>query len=149
IAPQTLSERLILHGFLLPRPATTRHPQRFLLPPEVRRWLPCPLALDDYGPAPAPAQPLALRVATSILLACAERPLPLRMDGLLRIESLRRLVPRLAPLDEAQVATLCRFVTPLLIDLNLLAPYGADAALAPNGARFLALPAEQQLARLR
>ncbi len=71
------------------------------------------------------------------------------MDGLLRIESLRRLLPRLTPLDEAEVAALCRFVTPLLIDMGLLAPHGADAALAPNGARFLAQDAEQQLTRLR
>src|SRR5258705_245631 len=117
--------------------------------PEVRRCLPCPLALQDFGAAPPPAQPLALHVATTILLACAEKALPLRLDGLLRVESQRRLAPRLAPLDEAELTALCRFVVPLLIDLGLLAPHGADAALAPNGARFLALPPQEQLSRLR
>ena len=29
IAPQSISETLLLHGFLLPRPATNRHPARF------------------------------------------------------------------------------------------------------------------------
>jgi hypothetical protein len=149
INPQSLSERLILHGFLLPRPATNRHPARFLLPPEVRQWLPRPLALDDFGAAPPSTPAPALRVATTILLACAERPLPLCQDGLLRLESLRRLAAHLAPFDDTEVAALCRFVLPLLIDLGLLAPHGASAALAPQGARFLARPPYEQLARLR
>ena len=38
---------------------------------------------------------------------------------------------------------------PLLIDLGLLAPHGSAAAMAPQGARFLALPAQTQLNRLR
>src|SRR5258706_2229130 len=110
ITPQSLSERLILHGFLLPRPATNHHPACFLLPPEVRRWLPRPLALDDHGEAPpAPPAP-ALRAATAILLAAAEKGLPLRMDGQLRLDSQRCLIARLAPLDEPEITALCGFV---------------------------------------
>ena len=77
IKPRSLSEQLILHGFLLPRPASKHHPARFLLPPEVRHWLPRPLALPDYGSAPPPAPAPALRAATAILLACTvSRPIP-------------------------------------------------------------------------
>ena len=149
IAPQSISETLLLHGFLLPRPATNRHPARFTVPLEVRRWLPRPLALPDHGVAPPPPLPPALRAATTILLSCAERPLPLRQDGQLGLESLRRLSPRLALLSTEELTALCRFVQPLLIDLGLLAPHGTAAALAPAGARFLALAPQTQLARLR
>jgi hypothetical protein len=34
--PQRLSERLVLLGWLLPRPPTPRHPTCFLLAPELR-----------------------------------------------------------------------------------------------------------------
>jgi hypothetical protein len=43
--PQSLSEQLILLGWVLPRPATPCHPMRYVLPPELRRWLPQPLTL--------------------------------------------------------------------------------------------------------
>ncbi|HWQ14425.1 MAG TPA: WYL domain-containing protein [Roseiflexaceae bacterium] len=147
--PHTLSEHLILLGWLLPRPATPRHPARFLLPPELRTWLPAPLDVQDDGPAPPAPPPPALRAAAALLLACAERPLPLRADGTLRVTSLRRLAPRLAPLDTASSSALCRFLMPLLADLGLLAPHQDTAALAPAGHAFLALPPSAQLERLR
>jgi hypothetical protein len=145
---QSLSERLVLLGLLLPRPATHRHPTRFLLPPEVRAALPRPLALPDHGPAPESALPLALRAARSALLAVAERPLPVRADGSPRKESLRLLAARLAQPEEG-AAVLCRWLWPLLIDLGLLAPHGACAALAPAGQRFLARSAREQQDLLR
>lgn len=147
-APQSLSEQLVLLGLVLPRPASHRHPARFLLPPEVRAWLPRPLALPDHGPAPAPAPPLALRAARLILLAVAEHPLPLRADGTPRVESLRLLAARLA-VPEPEAAALCRWLWPLLTGLDLLAPHGAAAALAPAGQRFLARPGCEQLDLLR
>jgi|GEM_PF-692142 len=139
-APQSLSEQLVLLGFLLPRPATPRHPTRFLLPPELRAALPRPLALPDLGTAPPPPPPPIVRAAVTILLVCAEQPLPLCTDGSFVIAGLRRLLPRLTPLEAPDATALCQFVLPLLIDLGLLAPHGRAAALAPSGARFLALP---------
>src|SRR6266508_2834120 len=147
--PRSLAERLILLGWLLPRPATSRHPPRFLLPPELRAWLPQPLRLADHGAAPPPPLPPALHAASVILLAAAARPLPLCRDGTLPLASRRALAARLAPLPEAAATALCGFVLPLLIDLGLLAPHGTAAALAPAGARFLALAPAQQLALLR
>lgn len=43
LTPRSISEQLMLLGWLLPRPAAPRHPPRFLVPPELRRWLPEPL----------------------------------------------------------------------------------------------------------
>jgi hypothetical protein len=147
--PRTTAERLLLLGWLLSRPATPRHPMRYLLPPELRRWLPRPPRFADLGAAPPAPTPPAVRAATTILLACAEQPLPLRQDGTLRIASLRSLAERLAPLGERDAADLCRFVLPLLIEMGLLAPHGSAAMLAPAGGRFLALAPEQQALRLR
>src|SRR5262245_33447205 len=59
--PRTLAERLLLLGWLLPRPATSRHPARYLLPPELRRWLPRPLHFIDLGVAPPAPLPAAAR----------------------------------------------------------------------------------------
>ncbi len=147
-APRSLSEQLVLLGLLLPCPTSHRHPARFLLPPEVRAWLPRPLSLPDHGPAPAPTLPLALRAARRVLLTLAERPLPLRADGTPRVASLRLLAARLA-LPELDGTALCRWLWPLLTDQGLLAPHGATAALAPAGQRFLARPGHEQLALLR
>lgn len=147
--PQTLTERLVLLGWLLPRPETPRHPLRFLLPPELRRWLPRPLQLADAGPAPAAPPAPALRGVSTLLLAAAEQPLPLRRDGTLRAAALRQLQPRLAPLPPQDATALCQFLIPLLSDLGLLAAHGSGAALAPAGQRFLALSATQQVDRLR
>ncbi len=146
--PQSLAERLLLLGWLLPRPATPYHPARFLLAPELRAWLPQPLGLEDLGAAPSAPLAPALRAAATILLACAERPLPLCRDGSLPVASLRLITERLAPVGAEEATALCRFVMPLLIDLGLLAPHGADTTLAPAGARFLAAPPNRQLARL-
>jgi hypothetical protein len=149
LKPQTVSEQLVLLGWLLPRPAAPYHPPRYLLPPELRAWLPQPLVLDEMGIAPpAPVAP-ALHAAAVVLLACAEQPLPLRRNGEPRAASLRLLTARLAPASQANAQALFRFVLPLLIDMGLLAPHGAAAVLAPAGARFLSKPAAWQLARLR
>lgn len=147
--PHSRSEQLLLLGFLLPRPATPRHPPRYLLPPELRAALPRPLALPAFGAAPLPPPAPALRAATTLLLACAERALPLRQDGTLRAASQRVLLARLAPLRAREAEALCRFVLPLLGDLGLLAPHGCAAALAPAGLRFLALPPTMQVDQLR
>jgi hypothetical protein len=147
--PQTITERLVLLGWLLPRPATPRHPTRFRLPPELRRWLPRPLQLSDAGPAPAAPPTPALRAATTILLAAAEHVLPLRRDGTLRAAALRQLQPRRAPLPPQEATALCQFLVPLLSDLGLVAPHGSAAVLAPAGQRFLTLSPAQQRADLR
>ncbi len=147
--PRTTSERLLLLGWLLPRPATAPHSPHYLLPPELRRWLPTPLHVADLGAAPAPPPPPAVRAAAILLLACAEQPLPLQRDGTPRIASLRALAPRFALPRDTAAHDLCRFVLPLLSDLGLLAPHGGAAVLAPAGQRFLRLSPAQQLARLR
>ncbi len=46
--PQTLAEQLLFNGWLLPRPVARNHPACYVVPPEVRAWLPVPLgALDE------------------------------------------------------------------------------------------------------
>jgi hypothetical protein len=147
--PRSIAECLVLHGWLLLRPPRPNNPARYLLPPELRRWLPHPLQLDQRGPAPRAPLPPALHAAHVILLACAEAPLPLRRNGQLRVSAVRLLAPRLAPLADAEVLALCRFLLPVLNNLGLLAPHGAAAVLAPAGARFLGLAPAEQLKRLR
>jgi hypothetical protein len=45
--PRSLAERLLLLGWLLPRPAAPFHPPRYLLAPELRVWLPVLFAQAD------------------------------------------------------------------------------------------------------
>jgi hypothetical protein len=135
--PQTLSEQLVLMGWLLPRPARPNCAPRYLLPPELRRWLPQPLRLTSLGAAPLPPLPAALRAAATLLVSCAEAPLACCADGRLRRASLRRLVPRLAPLPEAEAGALCQFMVPLLTELGLIAREHDGWTLAPAGQRFL------------
>jgi hypothetical protein len=150
-APRSISERLLLLGWLLPRPATQNHPLRYLLPPELRAWLPVPLTSrqpatgngqpDAHG---VPAYAPALRAATAMLVCAAATPLPLRRDGRLTAAALRELTPRLAPLPSDDVAALYDWLWPLLGDLGLLAPHGAAVVVAPAARRFLATsPAER------
>ena len=164
-APRSLSERLLLLGWLLPRPATRNHPTRYLLPPELRAWLPVPLPTGDRaltttdaserpaadGPcadAQRPRDTPALRAATAILVAAAAAPLPLRGDGRPTAAALRTLRPRLAPLPAADADALCAWLLPLLGDLGLLAPHGAAATPGPGAPRFLAAPPAERLRTL-
>jgi hypothetical protein len=146
-SPQSIAERLLLLGWLLPRPAAPRHPPRYLLPPELRSRLPQPLepiVVLDMG-----APPPIVRAATTLLLCCAEHPQPLRDNGSLRTSAMRALARRLAPLPEADAAQLLAFTLPLLLADRLLTRHAAAAALAPAGRRFLALAPTEQRERLR
>ncbi len=146
--PQSVSERLVLLGWLLPRPATPRHPAHYLVPPEVRRWMPQPLCLPS-GRNVATAAPVpVLRVTTTILLACAEQPLPMCADGSLRAVTLRHVLPRLAPITLDELGPLVRWLLPLLRDQGLVAQHGTGCVLMPAGQRFLAQSLSEQRARL-
>jgi hypothetical protein len=147
--PRTVAERLVLLGWLIERPATPRHPAHYLLPPELRRWLPIPLAVPTYGPAPAPELPSAIRAAATIMLACAERPLHLRSQGMLRRSELRCLAAHLTPLPENEAMILLGFVLPLLVDAGLLSLHAGVCHIAPAAPHFLDLPLAEQLDRLR
>jgi len=147
--PQSVAEQLLLLGWLLPRPATPRHPARYLLPPEVRAWLPRPITLATDDPTPSLTLPPALRMITVVLLACAEAPLPLCQNGTPRVAALRQLLTRLAPLDDTTVSAAAHLLLPLMADLGLISVHNGAAALRPGGQRFLDRPANDQIARLR
>lgn len=146
--PRSVAERLILLGWLLPRPPAPHPPQRYLLAPEVRRWLPRPLSLPDGTPAPVAPLPLVLRAAIVLLLVCAATSLPLRADGTLRRTALRTLLPLLAldALDE--VVAVYAFLLPLLRDLGLVTAYRGRCAVTLAAAPFLSTSLEEQRARL-
>ncbi len=98
IAPQSISERLLLLGWLLPRPAQSHRAACYLVPPEVRVWLPQPLRLAPAGAAPAPGGvSWAVRATVAILVAASEHPLPVQQNGRLRQSTRRLLAPRLTP----------------------------------------------------
>jgi hypothetical protein len=110
--PQTISERLLLLGWLLPRTSAAGRPDRYLLAPDVRDWLPTPLDLPHSGAAPAVPVPPIVRATSALLLLASDRPLLVCQDGLLRQSSLRHLLPRLGlpdaphlPHRDAQRAT--------------------------------------------
>jgi len=152
-APRSLSERLLLLGWLLPRPATRNHPARYMLPPELRAWLPAPLPGCSVQPQPgangqALASAPAVRGATALLVAAATAPLPLRSDGGLAAMALLALRPRLAPLSDAESDALCTWLMPLLAQLGLLAPHGAAAVPGPAAPRFLAAPPDARVRAL-
>ncbi|MFN8505350.1 WYL domain-containing protein [Kouleothrix sp.] len=152
LAPRSISEQLLLLGWLLPRPATPRHPAHFLVPPEVRRWLPQPLdppAAPPPAPDPAAPLPLALRAATTLLLACAERPCPLTRRGALPRATLRALAPRLAPASPADALAVLAWLFPLLAAHQLLDIHAGRATLSLAGQRVLAAAPARQLATLR
>ncbi len=148
-APRSLSERLLLLGLLLPRPATPFHPPRYLVPPEVRAWLPAPLPPAPHPPAPADSEPPVLAATTALLLASAERPLPVRNDGRLTAAARRALAARLDPLAPAEAAALAEWTLPLLVALDALARVGATLVPGPAAARLLALAPAARLERLR
>jgi hypothetical protein len=148
--PRTISERLLLLGWLLPRPAVSpRHPARYMLPPELRRWAPRPLAVPSLGAAPPAPAPPALRVVTVLLLTCAERPLAIRADRRLRRTSVRALAARLGLMERDTEVSALPFLMPLLTTLGVLAPRHGRCVLTPAGQRWLTLSPEAQLARLR
>lgn len=146
--PQSVSERLLLLGWLFERRDARGRAPRWLLPPELRRWLPRPPALADLGAAPAPARPPILRAAATIVLASAEHPLAVRADGRLRRTAMRMLAERLAPSSPADAAALLEFTLPLLATLGLLACHAGRCEPTPAARRFLAQPDADQLARL-
>ncbi len=146
--PRSISERLLLLGWLLPRPATLRHPERWLLPPELRRWLPAPLQLADNGAAPAPPVAPALRAAVAVLSAAAEAPLAVYADARPTAATLHHIAPRLASLTHPEVDDLLTWLLPLLAELHLLLPHGSTVMPSPAARAFLNLPADLQIQRL-
>jgi hypothetical protein len=146
--PVNATERLLLLGWLLPRPAWPGKRPRYLMPPELRRWLPVPPRFAEHGPAPPAPPPLALRGATALLLAAAAGELTLRRDGRPAASALADLAGRLAPLPAGEVRRLTDFLAPLLSRMGLLAGASGPLALTPAGHRFLALPPTERLAAL-
>lgn len=147
--PRTIAERLVLLGWLIPRPAAPHNPAHLLVPPELRQWLPCPLTLPTLGPAPdSPGVAPVLAAASALLLAAASDPLPLRADGRLRSAVRRRLGALLAA-DLGDPASLLTFTLPLLVQLGLLSPYGGVASVTPAATPFLGLSLAERLERLR
>lgn len=161
--PRSISEQLLLLGWLLPRPAAPRHPPRLLVPPELRHWLPKPLPdrtdtqhawRDCLGHdqsacsgMDASELPSALRATHAVLLACVERPRDVTQAGCLRRAELRTLETRLGMLG-ADRAALLEWLLPLLIECELLEAGRGSVQLTPVGQRFLALPAADQHAQL-
>jgi hypothetical protein len=146
--PRSVAERLLLLGWLLPRPAAPGRAPRFALAPEVRRWLPQPLRLADDGAAPPAPLPLAQRAAIALLLVAAAAPLPLRRDDALRRCALRRLQPLLPDAPLPELARLFHFLLPLLEARGLVQRHGGHCAPALGAAAFLAAPLDDQRARL-
>lgn len=147
-APRSISEHLLLLGWLLPRPATLRHPERWLLPPELRRWLPPSLRIATGGPAPAAPVAPALRAAVAVLSTAAEAPLAVHADARPTAATLHSIAPRLAPLTSPEVDDLLIWLLPLLAELHLLLPHGSTLVPSPAARTFLNLPADLQLQRL-
>ena len=147
--PQTIAEHLLLLGWLVPRSATPHHPPRYLLPPELRRWLPHPLVVPSLGPAPTPSLPPVLRVVVALLLLATEQPLPIGRRGHIRCSVLQRLDQRLPWFALNQVAEIAAFALPLLEDLGLVARRDTTLITTIGGHRFLAQPTAAQLAHLQ
>lgn len=147
--PRSISERLLLLGWLLPRPPAPQHPPRFLVPPEVRAWVPPPLNLPTAGGVSAAPLPLAVRATAALILAATDEPLVVRADGRLRQISIQRLTPRLAPLSMAETAELTTFLLPLVRALGLLEVRHGLGHPTPAASRFLARPLAEQQQRLQ
>jgi hypothetical protein len=145
--PRTIAEHLIVLGWLLPRPATPRHPARYLVPPELRRWLPQPLSVPTHGHAPTPAPVPVLPTIAILLLLGAQQPLAVRADGSPRRAVLHLIEQRLPQI--AQVASVTQWAFPLLHHLGLVAPRHDQVVTTLVGQRFLALSPDQQLAQLQ
>jgi hypothetical protein len=147
--PQTISERLLLLGWLLPRTSAAGRPDRYLLAPHVRDWLPTPLDLPQQGDAPAVLVPPIVRASSALLLLASEQPLLVRQDGLLRQESIHLLTARLAPWSEADTTPLVQFLLPLLYRLDLLAIDDERVHTTVAGHRFLSRPQTEQRMRVQ
>lgn len=146
--PRSVAERLIMLGWLLPRPAERQPPRAYLLAPEVRRWLPVSLRCASERVAPSAPLPPALRAAIVLLLACASSPLPARANGMLRKHACRLLEPLLALDSPDDVESLVAFVLPLLYDLGLVSVRRGRCAVTSSAAAFLDAPIEDQIVRL-
>ncbi len=138
--PRSTTEQLVLAGWLLPRPVARNHPLHYCLPPELRLWLPTPLAVgSDHVtvtvPTTVPVPPAAVAAAV-ILVTAAEHPLTFFGAGSLGVDALRRLVARLDP----HAVSLVRWLVPLLCDLRLLVGMGTTLVAAPTVAAFLRRP---------
>lgn len=148
--PRNLAEQLLLLGWLLPRPATPRHPAHFLLPAELRRALPVPLLVSSLGAAEsAPSMPLAIRATVVLLDQAAQAPVEIRADGTPTLAATRLLAARLEPISSSEAHDLLRFVAPLLQDMGLLVAHNRQLFATPPAARFRALPTFEQAERLR
>ena len=150
VQPRSIAEQLVLLGWLLPRPATLRHPARMLVPAELRRALPPRLMLIPISTTRATGYvPLILRATQVILLACAAAPMPVRANGLPTVAATRALLPQLAPLDQVAARDLIGLLAPLLQQMGLVIAHARRLTLAPPAARFLALDPAAQCARLQ
>lgn len=138
--PHSVAEVLVLRGWLLLRPATPRHPARYLLPPELRCWLPRPLTFATDGAAPAPVPAPILAAAQTILRVCGDHPLTTRTDGTLTAASLRQItVPHIA-----NAYALIARCFPLLIACGLIAVHQQQATLTMRGQQWLSDAPTQQ-----
>ncbi|RRR66818.1 MAG: WYL domain-containing protein [Candidatus Viridilinea halotolerans] len=105
--PRSLSERLLLLGWLLPRPTLRQRPPRYLVPAELRRWLPTPLPLPPTTLPPLVVSPNAQPAAGAeplAPLAVSAHPAHGRED--VPSSKMRRgqdaLAPRFAPYPNAE-----------------------------------------------
>lgn len=147
--PTNISERLLLLGWLFKGATTRHHPPHYLLPPELRRWLPAPLRLPSLGEAPPASPSAALSVAGAILAAAAEGALAVRDDGQPRRATIRLVEERLAPVVRNDAAPLVDVLLPLLHDLGLLLRTAGSLVTTLAGRHFLALSPADRLDRLR
>jgi hypothetical protein len=146
--PQSITENLVLRGWLIMRPAAPHNPPRLIVPPELRRWLPQPLVWQACAPAqPATVIP-ACAAATLLLRTCAATPLAVRTDGRLTPTTLCTLLPQLQPLASTAAADLGHFVWQLLLAQGLVSYTARRATLTAAGALFLAAAPATQRERL-
>lgn len=145
--PRSIAEQLVVRGWLLFRPDMPHHPARYMLPPELRRWLPRPLVLANAGIAPvAPPTPI-LAAAEALLHTCRVRPLRTRADGRLSAASLKRVTAAHHE-EPATEQDLMAFCFPLLVDCGLLALLDNQATLTMHGHQFLRMSPVHQWAEL-
>lgn len=149
-APRSITEHLLLLGWLIPRPARPHHPAHYLMPPELRRWLPQPLHLHTCGPAaPTMSDPPAVQAAVALILVCAEQSLPIKRNGLLRESAKRRLAARMDTVALEQSDQLFEFMMPLLYELHIIEQRDGFASLTIAGQRWLDRPVNEQRADLQ
>jgi hypothetical protein len=147
--PITITERLVLLGWLLPRPPLPFHPLRYVVPQELRSWLPQPLPPQPPLPPPEPATTPALYATGLVLLATAQPGLSLTQHLRLRVTAAQPLATLLDP-DHPQLAlALLNWLVPLLIAGNFVAVQARRAIRTDEGERFLLLPHDQRLETLR